>query len=229
MIQGLPERVRQDTDHHVRLSPAAVVMPHRAQEQLALEHPEGMLHHRQLDVGLPELLGGPTLLIAPQQVGSIARQGRPELLPVPGPVHPRWLGLRHGDGHERARLGEPALEPTHTLEDLVAALEPTALDPRPELHQGTCQPAALAAADGTFLLTPGPAPCQEIVHAPSLEQLHRDIGVVRKMLPPAGAQVPRKPGQFPAPRGQEIPPAAPAQKRQRLRADHAPVHDPDPV
>jgi hypothetical protein len=35
MIQGLPERVRQDTDHHVRLSPAAVVMPHRAQEQLA--------------------------------------------------------------------------------------------------------------------------------------------------------------------------------------------------
>src|SRR5512135_1494994 len=32
MVQRLPESIRQHTDHHVRLSPATVVMPDRAQQ-----------------------------------------------------------------------------------------------------------------------------------------------------------------------------------------------------
>ena len=124
MVQRLPEGIRQHADHHVRLGPAAVVMPNRPQQQLALEHAEGTLHHRQLDVGLPELLAGPAGLVAPQQVGTVAGQGRPELRHVPRPAQLGRLGLADGDRHERAGLGEAALEPADALQDLVAFLEP---------------------------------------------------------------------------------------------------------
>src|SRR5690348_3321421 len=187
--------------------PAAVVMPDRSQQQLALEHAERVLHHRQLDVRLPELLGRPAPLITPQQASAIAGQCRPELLPIPTPAQPRRLGLRHRDRHEQAGLGEAALQAADTLEELVTALQAPPLDPLLELLQGPRQAPSLAAADGTLLLAPRPAAGQEIVDAPPLEQLHLDIRIVGEALPAAGAQVLREHGQLTALGGQEIPPA----------------------
>src|SRR5215469_15780360 len=132
MVQRLPEGIRQHADHHVGLRSAAVVMPDRTEQQLALEDAEGPLHYGQLDVGLPELLGRPAPLIAPQQVSTIAGQRRPELLPKPDPAQLGRLALGHRDRHEWAGLGEAALQTTDALEDLVPVLEATLLDPFPE-------------------------------------------------------------------------------------------------
>src|SRR5262249_20114509 len=162
--------VRQHADQHMRLGPAAVVMPDRTQQQLTLEDTEGMLHRRQLDVSLPELFSRPAALITPQQVSTVGGQGRPELLPEPNVTHPRRLGLGHGDRHERPGFGKPALQPADTLEDLVAALEPTLLDPFLELRQRSDQAMPLTATNGPFLLTPWPASGQEIRDALRFEK-----------------------------------------------------------
>ena len=67
------------------------------------------------------------------------------------------------------------------------------------------------------------------MHALPLEQLHLDLGIVFEALPAAGAQVLRERGQLATPRGEQIPPAGSAEELERLLADHAPVHDPDPL
>jgi polyhydroxyalkanoate synthase len=229
VVERLPEGVGQDTNHHVCLRSPAVVMPHRSQQQLALEHTEGMLHHRQLDVGLPELLGRPAVLIAAQQVGAVAHQGRAEFLPDPTPLHLGRCRLRHRDRHERAGLGEAAFQATDALEDLVAVLQTTRLDPLLELPQPTGQAAALTAADRPFLLTPRPAPSQEIMYALSLEQFYGNVGVVLQALPATALQLLLERRQLAAPRGQQRAPTGPAQEPECLHADHAPVHDPDPL
>src|SRR5262249_46681071 len=122
-----------------------------------------------------------------------------------------------------------ALQATDTLEDLVAVLQATALDPFLELLQGPPQAPPLAAADGTLLLTPRPAARQEIVHALSFEQFYLDIGIVFQTVPATGAQVLGERRQLTAPGGQQIATAGSAQEPKRLLADHAPVHDPDPL
>jgi hypothetical protein len=153
----------------------------------------------------------------------------PEFLPQPGPAQLRRLGLRHRDRHERAGLGEAALQATNALKDLVPVLQATVLDPFLELLQGPRQATPLAAANGALLLAPWPTAGQEIVHSLSLEQLYLDIGIVFQTLPATGAQVLRERSQLTALGGQQIPAARSAQELQRLLADHAPVHDPDPL
>src|SRR5512135_3406526 len=187
-------------------------MPHWPQQQFALEYAEGVFHHRQLDVGLPELRGRPAVLVASQQVGAVARQGHAEFLPVPTPLHLGRLSLRHRDRHERAGLGEATFQAADALEDLVAVLETTVLDPLLEFPQATGQAATLAAADRPFLLTPRPASSQKIMHALSLEQFHRDVGVVLQSLPTGALQLLLERRQLAAPRGQQIAPTGPAQE-----------------
>src|SRR5512135_537573 len=188
------------------------MMPHRAQQQLALEHAEGSLHHGQLDVGLPELHSRPAVLIAPQQVDAVAGQGRPKLLPKPAPAQLRRLGLRHGDRHEWTRLGEAALQATDTLEDLDTVLQATPLDPVLEPLQAARQATPLTAADGTLLLTSRPASRQQIVHALPLQQLHFDFGIVFEALPGAGTQLLDERAQLAAARGEQLAPARSAEK-----------------
>src|ERR1700730_10698664 len=91
-----------------------------------------------------------------QQVGTVTSQGGPEFRPIPDPAQRCRVGFRHRDRHKRTRLGKVPLQAAETLQDLVAVLEATALDPFPELLQATRQATALATADGTLLVAPWP-------------------------------------------------------------------------
>lgn len=59
MVQRLLKSVGQHTDQHLRLGPSTVVVPRRAQQQLALEDPERMLYHSELHVRFPQRFGRP--------------------------------------------------------------------------------------------------------------------------------------------------------------------------
>ena len=64
MVQGLPERVRQNTDENMSSRAPAVMMPDRPQEKLALEDSEGAFNDRELNIRFPEFGGRPARLVA---------------------------------------------------------------------------------------------------------------------------------------------------------------------
>src|SRR5215831_6702534 len=87
----------------------------------------------------------------------------------------------------------------------------------------------LTATNGPFLLAPRPASGQEIMGALLFEELHLDVGIVGEALPTACAQVVSERRQLAASRGQQVAPAGSIQELERIFADHATVHDPDPL
>src|SRR5271155_1178602 len=83
MVERFPQGVGQDADEDVRLGAATVMVPDGAQQEVALEDAEGMFDDGELHVRFPELLGGPTGLVAAQQVGAVSGESVPELGNVP--------------------------------------------------------------------------------------------------------------------------------------------------
>src|ERR1700679_690558 len=134
------------------------MMPNGPQQEPALEHSEGVLNPGQLNVRFPELLGRPTALIAPQQVGAICPQGYAVLGTVPTPTQQRPASLGHRDCYEDSLLGEATLDRSDALEDLASLLQPPAIDSLPEFLQGLGHSSPLRAANCSLLLSPGPAP-----------------------------------------------------------------------
>src|SRR5262249_55557923 len=137
VVQGLPQRRGEHANEHVRLGAAAVVMPNRSQQQVALENAERSLDHGQLHVCLPEFRCRPTALVAPQQLDAIAGPGGSEFIDIPDP---RELGPPAGadrDADEGRPFREPRLDPADSLQDLVAVLQPSRANQTLEFFQGT--------------------------------------------------------------------------------------------
>ena len=113
--QRLPQHICQEAYQNVRLHPLFLLMPDRADRQIALLNAKGRFGLSELDVGLPQFLGSPVRDVAPQQVASLAQ----------APPSPARLDLRpdhHGTAIRRsltstlnrpaARLFSPSSLPT---------------------------------------------------------------------------------------------------------------------
>src|SRR5438445_6690360 len=61
LLQRLPQDVGQKADEDVRLDPLLLLMPDRANRELALVDTKGRLDLRELDVRLPHALGRPVI------------------------------------------------------------------------------------------------------------------------------------------------------------------------
>src|SRR6185503_18554330 len=108
-------------------SAAGVLAPDRTQEKVGFQNAEGAFDNGELDVRLPEFLGGPAVLIATQEVGAVATQGVFEFDDVPGDVEVA-LVLADVNGRERVGFGKTFFESADGFEDFVAFLEPACGD-----------------------------------------------------------------------------------------------------
>ena len=76
LLQRLPHRISQEAEEDVGLDAVSCLVPDRTQAQLALVRAKGRFGLRQLDVGLPEVLGRPVAQVGSQEVAAF-RKHRP--------------------------------------------------------------------------------------------------------------------------------------------------------
>lgn len=76
LSEGFSKDKCQKAHQNVRLNPFSLLVPYRADRQIALVNAKCNLSLSELDIGFPEFLGGPIRDVAPQQVAPLA-QGRP--------------------------------------------------------------------------------------------------------------------------------------------------------
>src|SRR5271169_5235253 len=196
MVQRLPQRIGQNTNEDVRFDAAAVLMPNRTEQQMALQDPKRMLDHSQLHVGFPEFRSGPAGLIAPQQIDAIPSEGGPKLVLVPAHVQLHLGRLADGEGDEGSRLGILPLQAADPFQDLVPALQPARGYRVLESPQRPRQRPALPPSDRALLLPPRSTPCQQVDNLPTLDRLDDDVFVPLQGLPAAAAEVVVKACQF---------------------------------
>src|SRR5258705_11557072 len=123
MVECFPKGIGRDANEGMGLSATGVLMPDGTQQEVGFQNPKGAFDNRELDIRLPELLGGPASLIAAQQIGAVAAQGLFEFGDVPGHVEVASAGA-YPDGHERIGFGKTLFASADGFEDFVAFLEP---------------------------------------------------------------------------------------------------------
>jgi len=75
LSEGFPKDKCEEAHQNVRLNPFFLLVPNRANRQIALMNAERGFSLSELDVGFPEILGAPIRDVASQQVASLAQGG----------------------------------------------------------------------------------------------------------------------------------------------------------
>jgi len=63
LLERFPKHISKKADQNVRLDAVLFMMPDRTQAKIGFLNTEGGLSFAQLDVGLPQLLVGPVMLV----------------------------------------------------------------------------------------------------------------------------------------------------------------------
>src|SRR5437879_5277613 len=156
LLKSFPQHVGEEAHQDVGPDAVCLLVPDRADRQLALVDPEGGLGLAELHVGAPQRLDVPVPDVGAQHVAPLAVSGPLVPLGADRPLQAKPRGTRgvpeDADGVARGRAAVAPQEPPDlSFETRVLQRFARARDARPELAQGCFNPLREALVHRLFL------------------------------------------------------------------------------